>query len=138
MLDKVTPPKEIKDNEFVSLLYDEESKVLIQIWKGFVPSKIFREAIDESVAFSEKRPVKGILSNTIDQGVVSSDDTKYAVDTIPTLHKNGVQAMAFVIPENIFTKMSLKKFEKSSMLNITQYFMSIESAMEWIMNVIKE
>jgi hypothetical protein len=132
MIEKASPPREISDSKHVRLMYDEESKILIQVWKDFVPSKVFRKAIDTTVAFTETNEVKGILSDALAQGVVSAEDAKYAADTIPTMYKNGLRAMAFVIPENIFTKLSLKKFEKTSMLNITQYFISIESAMDWI------
>jgi replication fork clamp-binding protein CrfC len=89
MIEKVSPPREISNSKHVSLLYDEDSKILIQIWKDFVPSKAFREAIDKSVAFTEDNLVKGILSNALDQGVVSAEDAKYAADTIPRMYKNG-------------------------------------------------
>ena len=76
-----------------------------------------------------------ILSNALEQNVVSHEDADYAASKLLQLHSAGVRAMAFVIPKDIFTKISLKKFEKREYLNITQYFYTIESANDWLEEV---
>jgi hypothetical protein len=122
----------ILQNAYVKLEYDQVKKRLTQEWKGFVPSKDFREAIDATVKFAEKNPVKTIMSDTLNQGVVKPEDTEYAGAAMPKLVGKGLKAMAFVIPENIFTQLSLKKFADNEQTKSVQYFKSVSDASKWL------
>jgi hypothetical protein len=51
---------------------------------------------------------------------------------MPLLFQSGLKAMAVVVPQSIFTKMSLKKFEKESKGANLRMFTSKEEAKEWI------
>ncbi len=125
----------ILKNEYIHLEYIPAKNKLIQTWRGYVPSDIFREAIDETLKFTQENEVKTILSNALEQKVVSHEDAEYAASKLLQLHAAGVCAMAFVIPKDVFTKISLKKFEKREYLEITQYFHTIESANNWLKGV---
>jgi hypothetical protein len=131
------PPKmkeiqTILKNDHVKLEFFPSEKKVIQTWNDYVPSYYFREAIDKTVQFAEQNEVHRILSNALEQKVVSHEDAEYAASNLLKLHSAGVKAMAFVIPKNVFTKISLKKFEQREYLKITQYFHTIESANEWL------
>jgi hypothetical protein len=122
----------IHQHSNVKIEYDQIKKRLSQVWNGFIQSKDFREAIDATVKFAEKNPVKTIISDTLNQGVVKPEDTEYAGSVMPKLVAKGLKGMAFVIPENIFTQLSLKKFADNEQTKSVQYFKSVKDASAWL------
>lgn len=116
----------------VTIEYDQVKQRLTQTWNGFIPSTEFRIAIDASLNFSKTKPVKTIVSDTLNQGVVKPEDTEYAGSVMPAMFQNGLKAMAFVIPENIFTQLSLKRFADHEQSDNVQYFKSVPEANVWL------
>ena len=116
----------------VVIEYDSSSKILFQNWSGFSSSEVFRKAIDKTVEFIKNNSVKAILNDTLAQNVVKPEDTEYASAQMPTLFQNGLKAMAIVVPQSIFTKMSLKKFEQESKGANLRMFTSKDEAKKWI------
>jgi hypothetical protein len=123
----------IYSTPIVSLEYDQVKKLLKQVWTGYATSVQFREAIDETVKFVSENDVAYLLSDTSSQKPVGPNDTKYAASTMPTLFKNGIKAMAFVLPQNVITKLSLSSFAKEQgMPDNVRYFDSNKEAQEWL------
>lgn len=116
----------------VKIEYDAMKHRLTQTWNGFIPSSDFRLAIDATVDFCEKNSVKTIVSDTLNQGVVKPEDTEYAGSVMPAMFQKGLRAMAFVIPENIFTQLSLKRFADQEKSDNVQYFKSVPEAHIWL------
>jgi hypothetical protein len=123
---------EVFKNKNVRIDYDKGKKQLTQTWDGFASSEAFREGIDETVKFTRVNAVETILSDAYKQHVVKPEDAQYAASTMPVLKTNGLRAMAFVVPESAFTKLSLQKFSKSASDPNTKYFMSKIDAMKWL------
>lgn len=124
----------VHQHPHVTIDYDQFKKRLTQVWNGFIASKDFRDAIDATVKFAEKNQVKTIISDTLNQGVVKPEDTEYAGSVMPKLVAKGLKGMAFVIPENIFTQLSLKKFADNEQTKSVQYFKSVSDATKWLDN----
>lgn len=122
----------VYEHQNVKIEYDPSKQRLTQIWNGFIPSSDFRKAIDATVDFTRKKPVKTILSDTLNQGVVKPEDTEYAGSAMPRMAENGLKAMAFVIPENIFTQLSLKRFAENEKDEAVQYFKTVPDAHNWL------
>mgnify|MGYP006285230187 FL=1 len=122
----------VHQNENVKITFDQDKKRLIQEWKGFASSQVFREAIDKTCDFVKKNNVKTIISDTLQQNVVKPEDAEYAASVIPTMARNGMKAMAFVVPENVFTKLSLDKFSHSVKGENTKYFKTRSEAEKWL------
>ncbi len=116
----------------VTIEYDQMKQRLTQTWNGFIPSADFKSAIDATVNFCQSNSVKTIISDTLNQGVVKPEDTEYAGSVMPTMFNKGLKAMAFVIPENIFTQLSLKRFADQGQNENVQYFKSIPEAQIWL------
>jgi hypothetical protein len=120
---------------YVTLELDEKAKCLIQNWKGFATSEQFREAINQSVKFFEERKnLNKIISNTKDFAVVKKEDTDWVASTAnPVLLKNGLKYMAFVLPTNVFTQVSVNNFKSKAddALQI-KYFDDLDKAKQWI------
>lgn len=116
----------------VSLEFIESKQLLIQKWKGFSTSEVFKEAINQTVSFTAKKNVKAILSDTLEQAVVKPEDTEYAAGVMPKLFTNGVKAMAFVMPQNVLTQLSLKSFGNQNKNDKIQFFASVKEAEDWL------
>ncbi len=122
----------VHQNDNVKITYDQGKKRLIQEWTGYAPSDVFREGIDKTYEFVKSNDVKTILSDTMQQNVVKPDDAEYAASVIPTMARKGMKAMAFVVPENVFTKLALDKFSHSIKGENTKYFKTRAEAEKWL------
>ena len=122
----------VHQNENVKITFDQNKKRLSQEWHGFATSDVFREAIDKTCDFVKTNNVKTIVSDTLNQNVVKPEDAEYAASVIPTMARNGMKAMAFFVPENVFTKLSLDKFSHSVKGENTKYFKTRAEAEKWL------
>lgn len=122
---------EIFTHENAVLTYNPETFELLQSWKGYVPTELFRQVIDATVAHVRQHKVLFLISDTSEQKVVSSSDAEYAASVMSVMTDNGLKAMAFVIPENVFTKFSLKKFSDAGHGDVVAYFDSLADARKW-------
>ncbi|MCG8699936.1 MAG: hypothetical protein MI922_17915, partial [Bacteroidales bacterium] len=86
----------VMQEKFVTIVYDKTHCILIQTWYDYVPSDLFRDAIDTTVKFARENKVLGIISDALQQKVVATEDAQYAASVIPELAEFGLKAMAFV------------------------------------------
>lgn len=120
--------------ENINIRYLNRYKLLIQTWTKFVKSEDFRQAIDFTVEFATQNQVNYIISDALKQAAIRPEDSAYAASVMPELVKSGLIAFAFVIPEDIFTKLALKKFSDMEGTDHVQYFWEFEEALTWINN----
>lgn len=113
---------------------DDKLKCLIQNWRGFATSDNFRDGIKKTEELFEDKSLNKILSNTKDFGMVKKEDTEWVSNhSMPTLIERGLRYMAFVVPSNVFSQMSVENFKKQSE-NVVQirYFDNVQKAKEWM------
>jgi len=122
-----------KDN--VNIRFLDKYNLLVQTWTTFIKSEDFRKAIDFTTEFVTKNSVHYIISDALKQAAIRPDDSEYAASVMPQLVGSGLKAFAFVIPEDIFTKLSLKKFSDVENTEQVQYFWDLEEALVWINNL---
>jgi hypothetical protein len=122
----------------IKLEYDSQLKQVVQTWYNFVPSEDFRKAIKITLEFVINNDVVSIISDTLKQNAVKPEDSEFAAGVMEELFREGVMAMAFIIPEDIFTKMALKKFADIDQKNQhkVEYFQSIAEARIWISSIV--
>lgn len=126
------------EKPYLVIEYDAEKKLVIQNWKGFATSAEFRAGIEKSVEiFRQKKPC-GLLSNTKNSSLVKKEDTEWAATYgIGNMLQNGLKAVAFIIPTNAFTQMSVSNFKNQTKEApfIMQYFDDVDKAKEWLSTV---
>ena len=67
--------------------------------------------------------------------VVKKEDTDYAAQIAVQLAKNGIKAQAFVLPANVFVKVSVNNYASSNTSGIPiQYFDNVEKAEKWLVS----
>lgn len=119
----------------ITIKYFPGQRLIVQSWFDFVASADFRKAIDFTRSFSENNEVHFIVSDALKQAAISPTDSSYAAAVMPQLVASGLKAFAFVIPEDIFTKISLKKFSDLEQTHQVQYFYDFDEAMNWIKEI---
>lgn len=117
------------------LEYDDDLNCIIQTWKGFFNSEFFKDGVEKTnKLFEQKKPVEKFLVDISQCSVIKKDDTDWAARTaIPKAISNGLKYYGFVLPENIFTQVSLNNFKQElnqPSLEI-RIFDSIEAAKNW-------
>lgn len=122
----------IHQNEKVEIVYNADKRRLTQKWKGFVKTNEFRKAIDKTVEFVSQGKVETLIADTVQQSVVRPEDAEYAASTMPTMFGSGLKRMAFIIPEDVFTKISLQKFADREETKGVQYFDTHDKANSWL------
>ncbi len=119
---------------YLTIEYDEASRCLSQHWKGYAKSEQFRAGILKSIElFREKRPSK-LISNTKELAVISNEDTNWAATyATPIMIGHGLRYMAFIVPINVFTQVSVNNFKNKTEDKLQlQYFTDLAKAKEWL------
>lgn len=124
----------VLNKPYVTIERDDEMKCLIQTWKGFAKSNEFRAAINDSLAFFVKGGIDKIISDTKEFSLVKKEDTDWVAQVItPQMVQHGLRYMAFVVPKNVFTKISVDNFKEgaNSVVSI-RYFDEVALAKQWL------
>lgn len=124
--------EKLMDTDFLQVLYYPEKKRMVQNWSGFINTEDFKKTIDQVIALSEKYKIEKILSDTSKQSILKMEATDYAASVVPKILKNGVRKMAFLVPENIFAKLSVNNFIDKSGKEEIKYFANKQKAEEWL------
>ncbi len=125
------------ESENIIIERDDNLKCLIQNWKGFATSEKFREGIQKSIDLFKDKKLDKILSNTKDFGMVKKEDTEWVNSySMPLLIKNGLRYMAFVVPSNVFSQMSVENFKKEMAGPVElRFYEDVAKAKEWMAEV---
>jgi len=119
---------------FICLQYNQELACLTQHWKGFASSSQFRQAIQETVHYVESKGIDKLISNTKDFAGVKKEDTDWVANVAtPKMVQKGLKTMAFIVPTNVFTQVSVNNFKnKADELLQIQYFDDLQTAHQWL------
>ncbi|HTJ53409.1 MAG TPA: hypothetical protein VL443_28335 [Cyclobacteriaceae bacterium] len=134
------------EEKFGSLEYDATVPAIIARFDGFMSSEQFRDFLNKGLDFliQKKQNDEAILwlADTSKHVVQPDKDTKWVADDWnPRAIKAGIYHVAFVLPENVFGGMSVKKYventDKKGDKMIVQMFGNIDSAKSWFKSLAK-
>jgi len=132
------------EEKYGSLEYDPAVPAIVATFNGFMSSEQFRDFLNKGLGYLiEKKKKHGKilwLADTTKHVVQPDQDTKWVADEWnPRALKEGIQHVAFVLPENVFGNISIKKYannsEKKNDGMVVQMFGNIESAKNWFRNL---
>ncbi|EMR01556.1 hypothetical protein [Cesiribacter andamanensis] len=134
MISKQAATVRLFEKTYLVLEYDAQEQLLIQNWKGFASSVQFREGIEKSIDVFKQHKVTRLLSNTKDSAVVKKEDTDWAATyAVGKMLQHGLRSMAFIIPTNAFTQMSVKNFSGLAGGALDQqFFDDVDKAIVWL------
>lgn len=132
------------EEKYGTIEYDPSVPCITASFIGFMSSEQFRDFLDKGLQLmiEKKKNHKKILwlADTSKHVVQPDQDTKWVAESWnPRAIKAGIQHVAFVLPENVFGGMSVKKYasntEKKGDAMIIEMFGNVESAKNWFRNL---
>ncbi len=104
-------PQIIMDNEYVTLTYHPEKKIVHHQFHQTVHGKVFREVLNAGLAVFEQHHSHKWLSDDRKNSALPADDTAWAqTDWFPRVVNAGWKYWALVMPPEITAQMNLQEF----------------------------
>lgn len=119
---------------YLTIEYDQKLSCISQHWKGYVKSEQFRAGIEKSIEFFKHQRAICLISNTKELAVVSTEDTQWAASyATPLMIDYGLKYMAFIVPTNVFTQVSVNHFKNKTEDKMQlSYFTDLDKAKVWL------
>lgn len=135
------------EEKYGTLEYDSTVPCITATFKGFMSSEQFRDFLNKGLdKLIEKKKFHNKilwLADTSKHVVQPDKDTQWVADEWnPRALKAGIEHVAFVLPENVFGNMSVKKYsennDKRGNKMVVQMFGDINLAKKWFREIAKE
>ncbi|NVO09188.1 MAG: hypothetical protein HXX16_04425 [Bacteroidales bacterium] len=128
----------MKVNETSTALYDIETNAAIGTFVGFLSSDEFKAVANQLLNILETKNLKKQL-NDVKRMKVLKPEVQEWLNTIwfPKAQKVGLRYFAFVVPDDIFGKLSMEGANKnaSNAFGVEiQYFNNLDNAKNWLIS----
>lgn len=125
----------IEDNEYASMWYYPESKIIHHVFKKFMSGETFHNFLLKGTEAMKKYKADKWLSDDRKNPVLTTEDIKWGeTNWFPQTLQAGWKYWAIIQPEAAIAKMNTSKIkEQYSQAGITaQYFTETDEAMKWL------
>jgi hypothetical protein len=125
----------ILDDDYVSMWYHPEPRILHHQFHKYVWGETFREALNRGVSLFIEHGASKWLSDDRANAALSQADTDWAMnDWFPRVLKAGWKYWGIVLPENVIGQINMKRFiaAYSARGVTTQVFSDPVAAMSWL------
>ena len=116
--------------------YDKETRAAVGIFTGFLTSDRFKSIADELHEIRRKNFSSKQMNDIEDMKVLTQDVQKWLNDVwFPKAKITGLKHFAFVVPKDIFGKMSMEAANKDSTVTNgieIKYFDNQSEAKSWL------
>lgn len=131
--------KEILNNDFASVSYDNESNSIITVWKKPTTSDAYQLILSVIVEKLIVYKADALISDIYQQGIVSTENRLWLQNEIfPKAYKHGLRKVATITPNDVFSKFYIESVKNDEFINSIdlefQYFHDLISAQAWVMN----
>ncbi|AYB32036.1 hypothetical protein [Chryseolinea soli] len=122
------------ENDFLFIRYDEKNHLLILEWKLAPASPEFKEGTNMLITAFEHFKTGKLVSDIRQLGAVHPDDQQWiSNDWISRAVKAGFSCSAAVLPDDVFTHMSLEGMSSQSSDQLpAKTFDNMDDAIDWI------
>ena len=120
---------------YLNIYWLEDIEAVRMEWKKYAAGKDFRNGLDTGLELIRKKNSSRWLADLRKMQVVNQEDQQWSNDDwFPRAIKAGIRKMAIIVPMDIFGKMSVNRIMQniSDIGLSTQYFDSVEDAIEWL------
>ena len=125
----------ILDNEYASLTYEEDLKVLTITWKNKkLTLEEYQRPFSIALEFMKTKPVYNYISDIRDQGIISPDYRRWLQEVaMPEAAKAGLKRVVGVANVNVFKQYYINNvFQSAKKFGIPfKMFNTIEEAKKW-------
>jgi hypothetical protein len=128
----------IIDNNFATLVYHSDSKIVHHTFHKPIGGSKFREVLNTGADTLKKYGASKWLSDDRNNSALSPEDTEWSKTTwFPKTFKAGWKYWALVVPEDFLARMNLKEFvdayyEQGLRIMV---FVSPDEAMSWLLTI---
>jgi hypothetical protein len=132
------PKMTILENEFATLLYYPEEKIVQHVFHKQIGGVYFREVLDKGADLLKKYGASKWLSDDQANSALSPEDAEWSkTDWFPRVLDNGWKYWALVVPRDMAGRMNMKQFVDEYFERGLQVmvFTSPEKAMQWLKSV---
>ena len=135
------PEVQILSNQYATLAYHADSKVIHHTFHKTIGAEKFREVLNLGVEAMGKYGASKWLSDDRNNSVLSPEDTEWSMTNwFPRAIQAGWKYWALVVPQNILAQMNLKEFvdtyyEQGLRIMV---FSNPDEAMKWLIDIDKQ
>jgi hypothetical protein len=129
------PTITVIDNEYATLVYHEEKKIVHHTFHKPISGQEFRNILDAGADLLRKHGAHKWLSDDRENSTLSQEDTEWSINNwFPRAKGAGWKFWALVVPPDMMARMNLKEFVDTYHEQglRTMVFTKPEDAMEWI------
>jgi hypothetical protein len=129
------PPITILDDEYVSLWYHPEAKIVHHKMKQFLVPGVFQKLLSAGAELMEKHGATKWLSDDRDNTVATPEDLEWADEVWnPRVVKAGFRYWAIVVPSKMVAAIQMKNVQaKRREQGIeVESFETVDEAMAWL------
>jgi hypothetical protein len=130
--------KEILNNEFASVFFDETSNSIITVWKKAPMSEEYRGICNFILQKIKEFGVDAIINDIYYQGLVGTENHIWLQNEIvPEVFRAGVSKVAIVAPNDVFSRFYIENVKNCARSGLTDveisYFNDLISAQAWLL-----
>lgn len=139
MPSRIVLQEKVLDKEYVTIRYNPSEKLLWNEWRGNIPSKQLREAINFACEFIVANNVALILADYTRMHAPSREDQVWiARNSAAILQHSKLRKVANIMGNDIFQQISIETIyeiaSKTPMPCDSQNFVSKEDALDWLLD----
>ncbi len=131
--------KEILDNDFTSVYFDDISNSIITVWKKPTTSESYRAIYTFILKKIKEFHADSYISDIFYQGLVPTENRLWLqTEIIPEAYAAGIRKVAIVAPHDVFSRFYIESV-KNGTESLTQelemrYFNDLVTAQGWLIN----
>ena len=126
------------DNKTTNAVYDSRTNAAIRTFVGFLTPDEFKTVANQLLGILETKRLKKQLNDIKQMKVLKPEVQEWLnTDWFPRAQKIGLKYFAFVVPDDIFGKMSMDGANKNAQNAFgmeIQYFNNLEAAKNWLIS----
>jgi hypothetical protein len=128
----------LRKDEHITMRVVKEDSMMVQRWTGYVPSAVYREIMDESIAHATHFGLRRWFADLREMGAILQNDELWTKEEwFPRLAATRVGRMAFVMSSDYFNQMSVDRIMSvgtAVMPLDVGYFGDMEEARAWLLS----
>ena len=126
------------DNKATNAVYDSRTNAAIGTFVGFLTPDEFKAVANQLLGILETKRLKKQLNDIKQMKVLKPEVQEWLnTDWFPRAQKIGLKYFAFVVPDDIFGKMSMDGANKNAQNAFgmeIQYFNNLDAAKNWLIS----
>lgn len=126
-------------NEFITIQYNTEQRIIQLTWLGFVDSAILRQGLDMAINLAKEKKLHLWIMDQRLRRVLRSEDAEWIInDWFPRFYQaNTKSKVAILLPEDTFgeynTRKNLKEIEtRHKKMPAYRYMTTVQQALYWL------